>query len=221
MDALYYIGGGSMRHNIELRLSLRALEANGKNIDRVFVVGNKPEFLNNKAEYIWVEDKYQWWRNAYEKTKAAIEAGISEEFLLMNDDFFMLESFDAEKYPFYYRGNLPESGGRVYTDVLASTRKILEREGKGIKHFGVHCPMRINGKQYLELEKYKHEPFSARCLYGNLFVKNARKIGDPKGNIIKPNATKCYSSRDWMTDEVIQTLTEKFSKPSKWEKEDV
>jgi hypothetical protein len=52
-------------------------------------------------------------------------------------------------------------------------------------------------------------------------VKNARKIGDPKGNIIKPNATKCYSSRDWMTDEVIKTLTDKFNKPSKWEKEDV
>lgn len=221
MDALYYIGGGSLRHNIELRLSLRALEANGKNIDRVFVVGNKPEFLSSKVNYIWVEDKFQWWRNAFEKTKAAINAGISEEFLLMNDDFFMLEEFNALTYPYYYRGDLPETGGRDYTDVLANTRKILEREGKGIKHFGVHCPMRINAKQYLELEKYKNEPFSARCLYGNLFVKGARKVNDCKGDLIKPNATKCYSSREWMTDEVIKALKEKFNKPSKWEKEDV
>lgn len=221
MDALYYIGGGSMRHNIELRLSLRALEANGKNIDRVFVVGNKPEFLNNNVNYIWVDDKYQWWRNAFEKTKAAINGGISEDFLLLNDDFFMLEEFDAEKYPYYYRDNLPEVGDRPYTKVLANTRKILEREGKGIKHFGVHCPMRINAKQYLELEKYKNEPFSARCLYGNLFVKGARKVNDCKGDIIKPNATKCFSSKEWMTDEVIKALKEKFNKPSKWEKEDV
>lgn len=221
MDALYYIGAGSMRHNIELRLSLRALEANGKNIDRVFVVGNKPEFLNNNVNYIWVEDKYQWWRNAFEKTKAAINGGISEDFLLLNDDFFMMQEFDALKYPYYYRGDLPETGGRVYTDVLANTRKILEREGKSIKHFGVHCPIRINAKQYLELEKYKNEPFSARCLYGNLFVKGARKVNDCKGDMIKPNATKCFSSKDWMTDEVIKALKEKFNKPSKWEKEDV
>lgn len=221
MDALYYIGGGSMRHNIELRLSLRALEANGKNIDRVFVVGNKPEFLNNNVNYIWVDDKYEWWRNAFEKTKAAINGGISEDFLLLNDDFFMMEEFDAEKYPYYYRGDLPEVGDRPYTKVLANTRKILEREGKGIKHFGVHCPIRINAKQYLELEKYKNEPFSARCLYGNLFVKGARKVNDCKGDVITPNATKCFSSKDWMTDEVIKALKEKFNKPSKWEKEDV
>lgn len=210
-----------MRHNIELRLSLRALEANGKNIDRVFVVGNKPEFLNNNVNYIWVDDKYQWWRNAFEKTKAAINGGISEDFLLMNDDFFMMQEFDAEKYPYYYRGDLPETDDRDYTDVLASTRKILEREGKGIKHFGVHCPIRINAKQYLELEKYKYEPFSARCLYGNLFIKGARKVNDCKGDMITPNATKCFSSKDWMTDEVIKALKENFNKPSKWEKEDV
>ena len=42
MDVLYYIGAGSMRQNIELRLSLRSLEKHGKNIDRVFLVGNKP-----------------------------------------------------------------------------------------------------------------------------------------------------------------------------------
>ena len=220
MDVLYYIGSGSNRNNMELRYSLRALDKFGHNIDRVFIVGNKPAFLRN-VEYLWVEDKYEWWRNAFEKTKAAIKAGISDEFLLMNDDFFMLEDFDVDKYPYFYRGQLPETSHRQYTDVLLNTRKLLKAEGKPTKHFGVHCPMRIKGEQYLTLEKYINEPVSARCLYGNLFVKNARKIGDTKGNIIKPNATKCYSSRDWMTDEVIQTLKEKFNKPSKWEKEDV
>ena len=33
MDVLYYIGGGSMRNNNELRYSLRSLEANGKNMN--------------------------------------------------------------------------------------------------------------------------------------------------------------------------------------------
>lgn len=218
MDVLYYIGGGSMRHNIELRLSLRSLEKYGKNIDRVFIVGNKPEFIKN-VEYIWVEDKYQWWRNAFEKTKAAIKAGISDDFLLMNDDFFMLEEFDALNYPFYHRGELPKEADREYTKILVSTRKILEKEGYKTKHFGVHCPMRINAKKYLELEKYIKEPVSARCLYGNIFIKGARKVTDGKGNFDSP--TKCYSSKTWIDDETLKILKEKFNQRSKWEKEDV
>lgn len=220
MDVLYYIGGGSRRHNLELRYSLRMLEKHGQNIDRVFVVGNKPEFLRN-VEYMWVEDKYEWWRNAFEKTKAAINAGISDDFLLMNDDFFMNGDFDAEKYPYYHRGDLPKVGGREYTDVLANTRKVLEAEGYGIKHFGVHCPMRINGKKYLELEKYFTSPVSARCLYGNIYVKGARKIEDCKGNVVKKSVTKCFSSKSWLSDNILEWLKKEYDKPSRWEEENV
>lgn len=220
MDVLYYIGSGSNRNNMELRYSLRALEKHGQNIDRVFIVGNKPEFLRN-VEYLWVDDKYEWWRNAFEKTKAAIKAGISDEFLLMNDDFFMLEDFDAEKYPYFYRGQLPETSTRQYIDVLLNTRKILKAEGKTTKHFGVHCPMRIVGKQYLELEKYINAPFSPRCMYGNLFVKNARNVEDCKGGGIKKSPTKCYSSKSWMSDADLDVLKKMFDKPSRWEEENV
>lgn len=218
MDVLYYIGSGSMRHNIELRLSLRSIEKFGKNIDRVFIVGNKPEFIKN-VEYIWVENEYEWWRNAFEKTKVAIKAGISDDFLLMNDDFFMLKDFDAETYPFYHRGEIPTDTNREYTRVLANTRKILEKEGYKTKHFGMHCPIRINGKKYLELEKYMKEPVSVRCLYGNIFVKGARQAKDGKG--VFDSATKCYSSKNWIDDETLKTLKEMYNKPSKWEKEDV
>ena len=220
MDVLYYIGAGSNRNNLELRYSLRALDKFGKNIDRVFIVGNRPAFLKH-VEYLWVEDKYEWWRNAFEKTKAAINAGISSEFLLMNDDFYMTAEFDAEKYPYFYRGELPATGGRKYTDMLASTRKILEAEGKPFKHFGVHCPMRIIGEQYLTLEKYVDTPFSARCMYGNLFVKGARKVEDCKGGGIKKSLTKCYSSKSWMSDADLNALKQMFDKPSRWENENV
>lgn len=220
MDVLYYIGAGSNRNNLELRYSLRALDKFGQNIDRVFIVGNRPAFLKH-VEYLWVEDKYEWWRNAFEKTKAAINAGISSEFLLMNDDFYMTAEFDAEKYPYFYRGELPAIGGCKYTDMLASTRKILEAEGKPFKHFGVHCPMRIIGEQYLTLEKYVEKPFSARCMYGNLFVKGARKVEDCKGGGIKKIPTKCYSSKSWMSDDDLNALKQMFDKPSRWEDENV
>lgn len=219
MDVLYYIGGGSMRHNIELRFSLRSIEKYGKNIDRVWIVGNKPDFLQN-VEYLWVEDKEQWWKNAFAKTKAAIDAGISADFLLMNDDFFMTSAFDAEKYPYYHRGEMPSDTKCEYLRVIANTKRILQDFGATTHHYGVHCPIRINGKKYLELEKYFKEPVSARCLYGNLYCKG-RKVSDCKGDKLKSNMTKCWSSKSWLTDENIKQLRQMFPQPSKYEKEDI
>ena len=220
MDVLYYIGSGSLRQNIELRMSLRSLEKHGKNIDRVFLVGNKPDFIKN-VEYIWVDDKYEWWRNAFEKTKAAIKAGISDEFLLMNDDFFMLGDFDAATYPYYHKGEMPEGSVQKYGSVVANTKKVLQSIGATTKHFGVHCPMRIEGKKYLELEKFYHTPVLARCLYGNLYAKGARKVNDNKGETLSVGATKCWSSRNWLQDDALKELKELFPQPSKWEKDNV
>ena len=52
MDILYYIGDGSHHNNEELRYSLRALEKHCKDIDEVWIVGNKPHFLNDKVKYL-------------------------------------------------------------------------------------------------------------------------------------------------------------------------
>lgn len=72
MDILYYIGSGSHHNNQELRYSLRALETHCKDIGDVWIVGNKPHFLNNNVRYLWVEDANAWWQNAFHKTMAAM-----------------------------------------------------------------------------------------------------------------------------------------------------
>jgi hypothetical protein len=51
MDILYYIGSGSRHNNDELRYSLRSLDAHCKDVDKVWIVGNKPRFLVN-CEYV-------------------------------------------------------------------------------------------------------------------------------------------------------------------------
>lgn len=220
MDALYYIGGGSMRDNNELRLSLRALEKHCKDLGNVFIVGNKPPFLSKEVNYIWVDDKYEWWKNAFEKTKAAIKACISEDFLLMNDDFFMTGDFEAAKYPYYHRGKMPDCSKTQYQEVISNTKKLLEKLGKTTLHYGVHCPMRINGQKYLEMEKYYKEPVSARCLYGNLYAVGGQRIEDPKGDVFKKNKNKCWSSRTWLMDDALAELKKIYDKPSKFEKEE-
>lgn len=221
MDILYYIGSGSHHNNRELMYSLRSLEKHCKDIDNVWIVGNKPHFLSNSVKYLWVEDSGEWWQNAYRKTMAAIDAGISRDFLLMNDDFYMLNDFYAEKYPNYHRGEINDTVNNKYQEVIVSTKKILQKLGKPFKHYGVHCPMRINAEKYKQLAKfysgeYSDTPVSARCLYGNLFCRG-KQIKDCKGDKIKENETGCYSTKDWINENMFNELEKLFPTPSKWE----
>lgn len=223
MDVLYYIGRGSHYQNRELRYSLRALQEHCKDTDNVWVVGNKPPFLADNVKYLWVEDSGAWWQNAYRKTMAAIEAGISENFLLMNDDFFMLKDFKAAEYPYYHKGDIGEIAKNKYQEVIINTRRILQELGKPFKHYGVHCPMRINAKKYKELARfyageYKNQPVSARCLYGNLFCRG-RKVPDCKAATFQESVTGCYSSQDWAKD-ILNELKKQYPIPSKWENGD-
>lgn len=224
MDILYYIGKGSHHQNLELRYSLRSLEAHCKDIDNVWIVGNKPHFLNDNVKYLWVEDSGAWWQNAFYKTMAAIEAGISDNFLLMNDDFFMLKDFRAATYPRYHKGEMPDEAKNKYQEAIVNTKHILQNLGKSVLHYGVHCPMRINGKKYLQLARFYKKDFaggaiSARCLYGNLFCKG-KKVHDNKGSVLKKSATGCFSSKEWVDANLFAELQKMFPNPSRWEKDD-
>lgn len=217
MDVLYYVGSGSRHNNQELRYSLRSLDKHCKDVDRVFIVGNKPSFIVN-CECIWVADGDKWYENAFKKTRAAIDAGISEEFLLMNDDFYMMQDFEAKNYPFFHRGDMMKEPKNEYQKIIVNTRRYLEGLGKPIKHYGVHCPIRIEAEKYKQLEPFYHKPMSARCLYGNLFCKGI-KVDDCKGTEIKKSKTKCFSSADWVGREIFDELQKLFPNPSRWEEE--
>lgn len=221
MDILYYLGNGSRHQNRELRYSLRALEKHCKDIDNVWVVGNKPPFLADGVKYLWVEDSGQWWQNAFYKTMAAIDAGISKDFLLMNDDFYMMQDFYVAKYPHYHKGEIGDVAHNKYQEVIISTKRILQDMGKPTKHYGVHCPMRINAEKYKELAKFYingGKPVSARCLYGNLFCRG-KQVADNKDSTLKVGATGCYSSKDW-AGEALKELKALYPTQSKWEKDD-
>ena len=221
MDILYYIGSGSHHNNQELRYSLRALQTHCQDIDNVWIVGNKPHFLNDKVKYLWVEDSGQWWQNAYNKIMAAINAGIGKKFLLMNDDFFMLKDFYASRYPYYHKGNIPDKALNKYQEVIINTKKVLQSLNKPTLHYGVHCPMRIEAQKFVQLaEFYQNEnnPVSARCLYGNLFC-SGTKIKDNKSSEIKNSVSKCFSSKEWVEQTLWQELAKMFPSPSRWEKE--
>ena len=137
----------------------------------------------------------------------------------MTDDFFMRAEFTAEDYPYYHRGDIVAGGDSEWRKVISATGEYLKSINKPYKHYGVHCPMVIEGKKYLEIEKHLTQPMSARCLYGNMFCQGVQ-VEDCKGDEIKESPTKCWSSKIWAKD-LIHKLAEIYPQPSRWEKENV
>lgn len=150
MDVVYILGTGSLCNNEEIRYSLRALEQNMLDMGKLFIIGEDPGFLKDFT-HIPARDIYkQKWQNGYSKIRmAASLAEVSDEFLLMNDDFFMLEPFNGAEFPFYA---LKGSNGGI----------------DGPNSFHIHSPLRIKKEWYLnmplELEaKGLHSPRTFYC----------------------------------------------------------
>ncbi len=227
IDALYILGRGSKHEDMELRLSLRCLEENARNIDRVFIVGNCPDWVRN-VKHIPAEDTWTAENNAFQKILRACETDISNDFLLMNDDFFMLQPFSAEDYPYFCRGYLEDRiSSDPYGKSIEKTCTFLKEHGKKKPvDFEVHCPIRINKGAFSLLkdtaESVKHDDNGLLCrsIYCNIFNKTGVGCKDPKiRNDIweEPDLTGCISTSD-DCDSILKELEKRFTNKSRWEK---
>jgi hypothetical protein len=180
MDYVYIVRDGQ---NEELRYSLRSLAKNAPE-GRVWLVGGKPDWFNGSN--ISVRDKAGKFKNiAACLYTAASSDDISDDFILMNDDFFILENI-ANFLPLY-GGTLASKiasytnllGPTVYSGILGRAMKYMN--SKGIKDpldYDIHVPLEINKKKFLELVPY--DSLAPRSVYGNLAEIGGTEITDVK-----------------------------------------
>lgn len=153
MDILYVIGKGSLANDDELRYSLRSLASRCKDLGKIFIVGEKIDWLQNVC-HIEAEDKHKKpWKNVLDKIRiACLNEELSEDFLLMNDDFFAFDDFLASEMPFY--ATKGGNGG-----------------ASGPIDFAVHRPIRLNKKMYLAMPitSDMSTSYSPRTFYCNFY----------------------------------------------------
>lgn len=153
MDAVYVLGTGSQKNNEELRYSVRSLVAHCRDLGNVLVIGVWPNTVPG-VMYIPAEDaEVKSWKNVYSKiTRAAREDALTNDILVMNDDFFFTRDFKAEDWPYFaLKGVDGGSSGKLY--------------------FGLHCAYRINRKAWLampDLAQFSGD-FSPRTFYANYY----------------------------------------------------
>ena len=219
MDVVYILSYDPTDNYSELRFSLRSLSRYCNDVDDLYIVGNKPSWIKN-VKHIPVEDRYYPWGNHLIKVLTAFKH--TDNFLLLNDDFYMLAPFSAGKYPYFDRGKICGTGQTNYNKILLKTSEYLQKRGLNTLHYGVHCPIRYESDFLsiadIMLQKLDDEiGYSPRCIYGNMLNKKSVEIKDTKcyDNLkLENNPCGCVSSGDRCD---IGILAEVFNEISKWE----
>ena len=216
MDLVYICRDGE---NEELRYSIRSAVKNLPH-DKIWVVGGKPEwYIGNHIEVNQTRNKYA---NARQNLKALVASEkISESFILMNDDFYILNKIDS--VPYMHAKTLNEKiraredlfSGNSYNKLLKQTINSVSKRIDGpIIDYELHVPMIMEKKKLAHVLKFLG---LWRSIYGNLFSVGGIKMTDVKvydeSSIFYPNSYKLenlkydyLSSNDDSFDKIKKTV---------------
>jgi len=174
--------------NDDIKYSLRSLDKNFKGKGKVFIVGGKPNWINvNTVTHIYAEDKERnKLVNAINKILIACkDKRISEDFILMNDDFlFLKETNDIKSYNI---GTIEEmkrnhrTKGGYYYKAICDTLEILQSKNMSTISYEAHYPIVINKNNFIKTIKETGKiAYLFRSFYGNRYIKESKKIKDFK-----------------------------------------
>lgn len=153
IDVVYVLGTGSVYDNLELKFSLRSIQKHLLNYGRVFIVGEMPHWCHN-AIHLPYPDKYKY-KQANICTKilrACAEDSISDEFLLCNDDHYLLKDVKAAEFPYYADGSIEseiKKSNGDYKQSLVNTLSALKL--LSTHNFDCHVPIRYKKDQFANL----------------------------------------------------------------------
>lgn len=226
MDIVYPIGKSNNDHR-ELRYSLRSLSLL-KNVGNVWIIGEKPKWIKNVTHIPRSDDMGDKQLNVIEKIRLACQyKKLSDNFILMNDDFFYLEETEVKNY---ICGNLKEKVEdykekypySIYTQALNNCRRILKMFELPEKDYEIHYPITINKTKFKEIfNKLKLTGTSThRSIYGNYVKLEAEKTED-----FKQYKTFIVPEREFLSiddqiaeqEEFLNYIESKFPKKSEYE----
>lgn len=154
MDLVYVIGQRTFWDNNESKFSLRSAERNLE-FDKVFMIGKKPKFFNDQVIEIKASDNlgHKYFNVANKIWLALNNRNISEDFIFMNDDFFILKEY--KEIPYYYNltlrdwiRNWPKYKGKYYNHL-----KDVYKYFPNGKFFELHFPIVLNKKKAIKIFK--------------------------------------------------------------------
>lgn len=219
MDFVYICRDGE---NEELRYSIRSVLHFYPDA-KVHIFGGKPRWYS--GNFTEIKDQGNKFDNINKCYEAICQSDL-KEFILMNDDFFIIDKPDS--FTYYYDGTLEskidrhmkEYGISKYARVLSEANSKLKKIGiTQPLNYDVHTPILFNKDKLAEIINLS---FAPRSMYGNIFNVGGEKISDVK---IYKNTDSVYingyflSTDDKSFIKVKNLLDKKFKDRSVYELE--
>ena len=187
-DVLYIVKPSE--RNEELKYSLRSLK--NLNHGKVFMAGYKPAWVDKRVIHIPAESKGEKYENIRASWLAALQDDrLSEQFILMNDDFFVMQPTD--RVPVLRRLKSIEhyislfeklDAGSYYVATMKDARELLGSFGiTDIDSYELHTPMVFEKTKMIELLDKLPDDYPMahiRTIYGNYYKIGGEKIKDVK-----------------------------------------
>lgn len=222
IDVVYPLCGGSLWQDNELRYSLRSLEGKFEALN-IYVVGKAPKWFTGRV--IPFKDGLDMVQNVYRKQRLICNIkSISDDFLYMNDDIYLLEPFQIAHY---WSGTVYERFGKVTPSLeyWGITSTLPEW-----KNYSTHTPFVINKKEWLSIFRgieYK-KPFFIRDRYGNLsegfhsieLESDVKYLGIKTSELVSfIHGLPFFSTPSYMDFNNLEKLMNNiYPTPSRWEK---
>ncbi len=156
MIDIVYINQKTPWGNKELMYSLRSVEKYVKNYRNIYLVGHKPRFISDQVIHVPYDDKFvNKATNIMMKVLTGSEQpDLSENFMLLNDDYFFVGDIDAPTYPYYWKCDLTKTiqiQRNEYQQHVIPTFKALLDKGLPTKNFDTHKPIIYNRVLFSEV----------------------------------------------------------------------
>jgi len=220
MDVVYIVREDD--DNPELRLSLRSL-ANLEH-DRVWLVGHKPPWVTGVA-HVPVRQGSDRWANARALwIEACRVPEISDEFTLMNDDFYIMAPL--KRVPLMHRGTMADLFGWFEAKYgrermtqgpwRAGLWKAYNELGPDAFCFEVHAPMVVRKDLFGWVVSVRSPADPFRTFYGAVAELEGEWVRDPK---VGAEEGLRYGERFWSSREqaVLPAIGACFPEPSPYE----
>lgn len=234
-DVVFPLGNGSKHGNMELRYSLRSIEKHLKDFGKVFIVGERPVFLNDSIIHIpqpFISGNAA--RNiAMNLLEACRDTRLSQTFYYFNDDYLICQDVDSSNFPPYFKCDLSHTYRINTTDYrrhVRSTIETLTAQGHKTLNFDVHFPTLFDKTKLAGVIETNNFPTNFGFIIKSLYFNTLGEAGvfrlDCKCVQIKKmeqwreyvKTTECFSIADTCINPVFKAFMEEmFPEKSRWE----
>lgn len=226
MDVVIPLGKGSKHDNIELLYSLRSVDKYLSGVGLVWIVGEYPPWVKNVDHIPFPDDPQRCSDfNIMAKVTEAISYQLlSDDFLFMNDDHYLLQPFEAAQFPYYYldtcQAFITKRGMDSYCKRVKNTLKLLQSQNLPTKYFDVHYPIVYNKSLFLNTVSFQDwkNGHIIKSLYANSLKIEGIPDRDNKINNPPTVGMKAFSTMPRIKGSILQFLRGRFPNKSRFEK---